>query len=186
MKKAVFEEFPIDRAFQFLEPGPVVLVTTKYQGKMNVMTLSWHMVMDFTPKIGFVTGPWNYSFDALVKTKECVIAIPTVDLMEKTVDIGNCSGKDVDKFPHFRLTPQEGASVDAPLIAECLANVECKITDTRLLDRHDLFVLQGVKAWHNPHIMEKRTFHANGNGTFVVDGKTHDLRRRMTRWKDTI
>jgi flavin reductase (DIM6/NTAB) family NADH-FMN oxidoreductase RutF len=55
--------------------------------------------------IGADIGPWNHSFKALRATKECVIAIPTVDLASKAVEIGNCSGKDIDKFDVFGLTP---------------------------------------------------------------------------------
>ena len=70
------------RAFTLLEPGPVVLVTT-HDGRMNnVMTISWTMVVDFTPVFAITTGAWNHSFAALRKTEECVIAIPTVDMLD--------------------------------------------------------------------------------------------------------
>lgn len=76
-------ELSIEKAFMFIEPGPVLLLTTNDDGKNNIMTLSWHMVMDFTPRIALSTGPWNHSFTTFMRTKECVLAIPTVDLAEK-------------------------------------------------------------------------------------------------------
>src|SRR5665647_2395886 len=79
------QELPLNKAFMLLEPGPVVLVSTAAGGKSNIMTLSWHMVMDFTPKFALVTGAWNYSYKALLKTKECVIAIPAFDISQKVV-----------------------------------------------------------------------------------------------------
>jgi flavin reductase (DIM6/NTAB) family NADH-FMN oxidoreductase RutF len=115
----------IHKAFTLIEPGPVVLVTTNDGNKNNVMTISWTMVMDFTPLLAMTTGPWNYSFAALQETKECVISIPTVDLIDKVVGVGTCSGADTDKFEKFKLTPVEGKYVKAPLIKECLANIEC-------------------------------------------------------------
>ncbi|MGD6810961.1 MAG: flavin reductase family protein [Candidatus Bathyarchaeia archaeon] len=180
------DEFPISKAFQFLEPGPVVLLTTADKGKFNVMTMSWHLVMDFTPLIGCIVGPWDYSFRALKETKECVISIPTVDLASKVVDIGNCSGKDTDKFKTFNLTPLPAKTVGAPLIAECLANIECKVIDTIIVDKYDFFILRGVQAWVDSTRKERQTFHAKGDGTFVVDGTVLDLKQKMTKWQDTL
>ncbi len=160
-----------------LEPGPVVLVTTADKGKNNIMTISWHMVMDFTPRFALLTGPWNYSYKALIRTKSCVISIPTVDISKKVVGIGVCSGSDTDKFKKFDLTPVKAKSIDAPLIKECLANVECHVTDH--IKKHDIFVLEAVHAWIDVNRKERRTIHANGDGTFVVDGRVLNYRRLM-------
>ena len=88
-----------------LEPGPVVLVSTASRGGNNIMTISWHMVIDFTPQFALMTGARNYSFEALMKNRECVVAIPTVDIAQTVVKIGTCSGSDTDKFRKFELTP---------------------------------------------------------------------------------
>ena len=117
------QELLLNKAFMLLEPGPVVLVTTTNGGKNNIMTISWHMVMDFTAQFALLTGAWNYSYEALMKNRECVIAVPTVDISKKVVEIGGCSGSDTDKFKKFKLTPLKAKSVEAPLIKECLANI---------------------------------------------------------------
>ena len=179
-------KLPLSKAFQLIEPGPVVLVTTAHKGKANIMTMTWHMVMDFTPQIGCIIGPWDFSFIALKATKECVLAIPTVDIAGKVVDIGNCSGRDVDKFEKFGLTPMPAEVVKAPLIKECLANLECRVVDTRMVNKYSMFVLEGVKAWIDPERKERRTFHAVGDGTFIVDGRKLDLKKRMVKWQDVI
>lgn len=167
----------LNRAFTLLEPGPVVLVTTHDGGKSNVMTISWTMVMDFTPLFAIVTGQWNHSFAALKATKECVIAIPTVDMLDKVVGIGTCSGADTDKFARFELTPVAGKVVGAPLIKECLANVECRVVD--IVSKHNIVVLEGVAACVDPDRRERRTVHAVGDGTFIVDGRRLDRRTMM-------
>ncbi len=171
------KELPLNKAFMLLEPGPVVLVTTADKGNKNIMTICWHMVMDFTPRFALLTGPWNYSYKALVKTKECVLAIPAVDLSKKTIDIGMCSGADTDKFKKFRLTALEAKSVGAPLIKECLANIECRVVHH--LKKHDLFILEAVQAWIEPKRKERRTIHSRGDGHFIVDGRTLNYRKRM-------
>ena len=170
-------ELKLSKAFTLLEPGPVVLVTTHDGKKSNVMTISWTMVVDFTPVFAITTGEWNHSFAALRKNRECVIAIPTVDMLDRVVGIGTCSGADTDKFARFRLTPVDGRIVKAPLIKECLANIECKVVD--LVRRHNIVVLEGVAAYVDPARKEKRTIHAVGDGTFVVDGRRLDRRKMM-------
>lgn len=167
----------LGRAFTLIEPGPVVLVTTHDGQRPNIMTLSWTMVVDFTPRFAFTTGPWNYSFTALKKTRECVIAIPTIDMIDQVVGIGTCSGVDTDKFARFGLTPEPGRLVKAPLIRECLANIECKVID--IVNRHSIVVLEGVAAYLNTARKEKRMLHAVGDGTFIADGDKLDRRKAM-------
>ena len=170
-------QLKLSRVFTLIEPGPVVLVTTWDGDKNNVMTISWTMVLDFTPKFAITTGAWNHSFSALQRTKECVIAVPAVDLLDQVVGIGTCSGADTDKFAKFKLTALPGKLVKAPLIEECLANIECKVAD--LVDKHNIVVLEAVAAHVNPARKERRTVHAVGDGTFIVDGRRLDRRKMM-------
>jgi flavin reductase (DIM6/NTAB) family NADH-FMN oxidoreductase RutF len=170
-------QLKLSRAFTLIESGPVVLVTTHDGKKNNIMTISWTMVLDFTPVFAITTGEWNYSFAALRKNKECVIAIPTVDMLDQVVGIGTCSGADTDKFAKFKLTPVRGKVVKAPLIKECLANIECKVID--IVRKHNIVVLEGVAAYVNSARKEKRTVHAVGDGTFIVDGRKLDRRKMM-------
>ncbi|MDR0233808.1 MAG: flavin reductase family protein [Zoogloeaceae bacterium] len=177
-------EFPLDRAFTFLESGPVLLVSTCHKRQRNLMTLSCHASMGFEPTLGLVLGPWNHSYTALIETGECVVAVPPASLMGKVIDIGNCSGAKVDKFGKFGLTAQKAAQVKAPLVADCLKNLECRVVE--YLEARNFFILEGLQAWHNPDAPDQRTFHAVGDGTFIIDGETVNLRRRMTKWQDCI
>lgn len=171
------DKLKINKAFTLIESGPVVLVTTHDGKKNNVMTISWTMVLDFTPTFAITTGEWNYSFAALRKTKECVISIPTVDMLDKVVGIGTCSGADTDKFRKFKLTPVKGEAVNAPLIKECLANIECKVVD--IVKKYNIVVLDAVAAYVDTARKEKRTVHAVGDGTFIVDGRKLDRKELM-------
>jgi flavin reductase (DIM6/NTAB) family NADH-FMN oxidoreductase RutF len=170
-------QLKLSKAFTLMESGPVVLVTTHDGQKDNVMTISWTMVVDFTPVFAIVTGEWNHSFAALRKNRECVIAIPTVDMLDKVVGIGTCSGADTDKFAKFKLTPVQGKVVMSPLIKECLANIECKVID--IVKKHNIVVLEAVAASIDTASKEKRMVHAVGDGTFIVDGRKIDRRKMM-------
>ena len=170
-------QFKLSKAFTLMESGPVILVTTHDGKKDNIMTISWTMVLDFTPVFAITTGEWNHSFAALRKNKECVIAIPTVDMLDQVVGIGTCSGADTDKFAKFKLTPVRAKFVKAPLIKECLANIECKVVD--IVRKHNIVVLEAVAAYVDSARKEKRTVHAIGDGTFIVDGRKIDRSRMM-------
>ena len=170
-------QLKLSKAFTLMESGPVVLVTTHDGRKDNIMTISWTMVLDFTPVFAITTGEWNHSFAALRTHRECVIAIPTVDMLDKVVGIGTCSGSDTDKFAKFKLTPVQGKVVRSPLIKECLANMECKVID--IVKRHNIVVLEAVAAYIDTTRKEKRTVHAVGDGTFIVDGRKIDRRKMM-------
>ncbi len=174
------KELPLAKVYQLLEPGPVVLLTTAYRGRANVMTMSWHMMVEFEPpRVACIVSDADYSFAALRKTKQCVIALPALALAEKVVQVGNCSGRDVDKFSAFGLTPLPAEHVTAPLITECFANLECEVVDTRLVNKYDLFVLEVVKAWSDPKQKNPKTIHHRGYGTFVVDGEIIKLKSKM-------
>lgn len=174
------KSLPLSQAYRLLEPGPVVLVTTADAERTNIMTMSWHMMMEFEPPLlGCVISARNYTFGILRATKECAINIPTVELAKKVVGCGNTSGQNVDKFEAFGLTPSPASRVKAPLIEECYANLECKVVDTRMVAKYNMFVLEVVKAWIDRSITQPRTIHHLGNGTFMVAGETIKLPSKM-------
>ncbi len=171
---------PLSKVYQLLEPGPVVLLTTARKNRANVMTMSWHTMLDFEPPlVACVVSSANHSFASLRATGECVIAVPALNLAPKVAAIGNCSGRTVDKFEAFGLTPIKAKRVTPPLIAECFANLECRVADTGFVKKYNLFVLEVVKAWIDPARKNPKTLHHRGYGTFVVDGRTIKLKSRM-------
>lgn len=172
-------QFPLRCVYQYIEPGPVVFLTTANHQKLNVMTQSWHTMLEFEPAlIGCVVSDRNYSFAALVRTRECVISIPTAELAAAVVGCGNSSGRTVDKFAAFSLTPIAGKCVAAPCIAECSADFECHVTDTRLNSPYNFFVMRVVAAWVRSPPQALRTLHHLGYGRFMVAGRTCNLPSR--------
>ena len=168
--------FPLSRVYRLLEPGPVVLLSTSRAGRANVMPMSWHTMIDFEPPlVGCVISDRNHTFGILEATRECVINIPTVELARKVVACGNTSGRRVDKFRAFRLTPAPASRVTAPLVDQCYANLECRVVDASLARKYDLFILEVVKAWIDPSRKRPRTIHHLGRGRFMVAGRTMAL-----------
>jgi flavin reductase (DIM6/NTAB) family NADH-FMN oxidoreductase RutF len=164
---------PLSRVYRLLESGPVVLVSTAKGDHTNVMPMSWHMMIEFEPPlVGCVISDRNHTFGILKATKECVLNIPTVALVDKVVGCGNTTGRKLDKFEAFALTPRPAQRVQAPLIDECYANLECKVVDMTMVAKYDLFVLEVVKAWITPSTKQPQTIHHLGRGVFMVGGKT--------------
>lgn len=170
------EPLPLNRAFTLIEPGPVTLVTTRDGDRDNVMTITWTMVLDFDARFAIATGPWNHSWAALTARRDCVLAIPGAGLLDAAVGIGTCSGAGTDKFAKFGLTRAPARHVGAPLIAECLGNIECRVAE--IVAAHGIVVLEGVAAWTAAQA-DGRLLHARGDGTFSADGERFDRRAQM-------
>jgi flavin reductase (DIM6/NTAB) family NADH-FMN oxidoreductase RutF len=180
MRAYAKKDFPVGNIRRFLEPGPIVLVSSAWRGKTNIMTMGWHMVMGFEPSlVGCYIWSENHSFNMIQKSRECVINIPTADLAAKVVGIGNTSGTDVDKFAKFKLTAVPGREVDAPLIGECYANFECRLVDSSLIRKYSLFVLEVVKAHVATSPEYPRTIHYRGDGVFMISGTNTSRYRKL-------
>lgn len=177
MKK---KSYPLAKVYGLLETGPVTLITTSHKGVPNIMTQSWHTMMEFEPPlVGCVISGRNHSFDALKFTRECVINIPTAELAKQVVAVGNCSGRKVDKFAKTGLTPVAASLVQAPLLGECYASLECRVADTRLVNSYNFFILEVIKAWVDPAVKNPQTLHHRGKGAFMLAGETIKLPSRM-------
>jgi flavin reductase (DIM6/NTAB) family NADH-FMN oxidoreductase RutF len=172
--------FPVCDTRHFLEPGPVVLISSAWKGETNIMTCGWHMMMEYT-LVGAYIWDANHSQSLIRKSKECVINIPTVDIASTVVRIGNCSGRDVDKFAKFKLTKEAGKAVSAPLIAECYANIECRLADDRFIDEYELFVFAVVAARAATRPKFLCTIHYRGDGEFMISGAETRKWRKLFR-----
>ena len=171
-------DLPVSQVRRYLEPGPIVLVSSAFKGRTNVMTMGWHTMMEFSPAlVGCVIAETSHSFALIRKSRECAINLPTVDMAKTVVDIGNTTGAEIDKFEQFKLTRRPAARVAAPLIGECHANFECRLYDARLVKKYNFFVFEVIKAHVAPTPKNPRTIHYRGGGEFMVAGKTISLRR---------
>ncbi len=173
-------DFPVEQARRFLEPGPIVLVSTAARGQRNLMTLGWHMVMGFSPSL-LATYIWNenHSFALARDSRQCVINVPSVELLDTVVDIGNCSGREVDKFARFGLDAVPARDVAAPLVGQCHSSFECRLHDDSQVEANNLFIWEIVRAHVAPRPKLPRSFHYRGDGQFMVSGAEISRRRRF-------
>ncbi len=173
-------DLPVSGIRRYLEPGPIVLVTSAHGDQRNIMTMGWHTVMEFTPSlVGCVIAASNHSFGLIRRSKECVINLPTTALTDQVVGIGNTSGAEIDKFEKFNLTPHKAQEVNAPLIAECHASFECRLADGSLISNYFFFIFEVVKAHVAASPKHPETLHYTGDGVFMIAGKVISRRSQF-------
>ncbi|MFT4054878.1 MAG: flavin reductase family protein [Novosphingobium sp.] len=173
-----FESIPVSHARQFLEPGPVVLLTTRHANEDNVMAVGWHQVLETTPSmISCVVSRGCRSFDMLRASGQCVLNVPTSDMLDAVVRVGNSSGQDMDKFAAFGLERSEAQDVDVPVLPQCHAQLECRLRDDRAVERYNLFILEVTHISARPSPKEPEYLHYVGDGVFTMSGKRVSRRR---------
>jgi flavin reductase (DIM6/NTAB) family NADH-FMN oxidoreductase RutF len=182
MRQIEKSDFPVDHIRRYLEPGPIVLLSSRWQGKTNIMTLGWHTVLEFSPSlVGCMIAGGNHSFSMIRNSGQCVINLPTTDITDKVVAIGNTSGREIDKFTEFGLTIDEAEEVDAPLIRECHASFECRLHDDALVKKYNFFIFEVVKAHVAPTPQHPKTLHYTGDGVFMIAGEIISRRADFKR-----
>ena len=171
---------PLSRVYGLLETGPVVLISVAGRAGANIMTQSWHTMMEFEPPlVGCVVARSHYSHELLRASRVCTINLPSTRLADAVVGCGNTGGRQIDKFAEFGLRTSPASLVEAPLIDACHANLECRIADTKLATAYDFYVLEVVAAWIDPRRRNARTLHHRGWGAFMKAGPTVQLPSRM-------
>jgi len=173
-------DFPVSDVRRYLEPGPVVLVSSRHGQQTDIMTMGWHTVLEFTPSlVGCLISSGNHSLQLVRASGACVINVPSTALTDIVVGIGNTSGAEIDKFEHFGLTPDKALKVKAPLIRECFASFECRLHDDALVDKYNFFIFEVVKAHVAPGRKPPQTLHYMGDGAFMTSGKIISRRSRF-------
>ena len=148
----------LQKPFTALYPVPVVLVTcVNEQGKPNIITLAWvGTVASKPPQAAVAIRPSRYSHAVISQTGEFAINIPTEDLLPALDQCGHVSGVRTDKLAQTGLTPEPASQIQAPLIAECPVNLECKLTQTIPLGSHDLFMGEIVAVHVDEELLDER------------------------------
>jgi flavin reductase (DIM6/NTAB) family NADH-FMN oxidoreductase RutF len=180
MRQPRKHDFPVSEVRRYLEPGAIVLVSSKRVGKTNIMTLGWHTVLEFSPSlVGLMISGGSHSSGMIRDSGECVINLPTTALTDIVVGIGNTTGAEIDKFAEFGLTAEKAQKVGAPLIGECHASFECRLHDDALVERYNFFIFEVVKAHVAASPKHPETLHYTGDGVFMVSGKIISRRSKF-------
>ena len=134
----------------FCLPWTQTLLGSHVNGKPNFMALDWLTRVNFQPAmLGICVGKGHATNEAIRKTGEFSVNIPTVDMVAVTDYCGVVSAKSADKSELFSIF--YGEMKAAPLIQECPINIECKVVQTVDLPSNSFFIGEIV----NIHADEK-------------------------------
>lgn len=129
-----------------LAPIPAVIVTCGNMEKHNAITIAWTGIVNTSPAMTYISvRPGRYSYHMIKDSGEFVINLVGRELARKADGCGVFTGAKTDKFAKFGLTPEQGKTVSAPLIAQSPINLECKVTQIIPLGTHDMFLAE-IKA----------------------------------------
>jgi flavin reductase (DIM6/NTAB) family NADH-FMN oxidoreductase RutF len=134
-------------ARRLLTGGPVLLVTTSWHAKANVMPVAYAMPLSFTPPlVGIAVHPSRHTHDMIRFSEEFAINVPGRNLLHHVQYLGSVSGSELDKLELTKLPTIRARKVEAPLIDGCVGYIECGLEDALRFGDHTLFVGRVVAA----------------------------------------
>lgn len=181
--------FPLPQAYRLLNHGPTVLVTSAHGEHCNIMAAAWNMPLDFDPpKVAIVIDKNAYTRELMEASGTFAINVPCRAQAEMVVRVGNCSGRELlgkspdNKLAAFDIPTFPASEISAPLVAGCVAWLECRIIpEPHIQNTYDLFLAEAVAAqadarvfsdgrWHFEGHDELRTIHHVAGGAFMSIG----------------
>ncbi|MBU0683192.1 MAG: flavin reductase family protein [Candidatus Omnitrophota bacterium] len=184
----MLKEISLDLATRLINHGPVVLVSSCYNDKVDITPVAWHMpISKKPPVIALEIGENHYIYECIIKSRDFAINIPPKSVVKKIVKCGSCSGRDVDKVKMCGFEIQPSKEIRSPAINGMMGVLECVLKEDKYLLQEYNIVLGEVKRAladeqnFDEHWLfttdEKRTIHHLGNRTFCFpDGKILDLK----------
>lgn len=175
---------PISEA---LYPVPVVLVSSidLKKNRPNIITVAWCGVACSDPaQLSISVRPSRYSHGLIKETGDFVVNIPSTDMINKVDSCGIVSGRAIDKFSRFSLTPQVSALVRSPMIAECPVSIECSLQKTIELGAHDMFI-GAIRAVHaDPYVLGRSDAvdHTRTSPIVYCNGEYWSLGRKIGKY----
>ncbi len=133
-------------AYRILHPKLAFLLVTKYGDKTNVMTLAWHMPVEYET-IAIAIDRENYSYELLSKSKEFTLNVLSIDKLDIIWKAGTTSGREIDKIKELGIELEDGVKIETPHIKDSMAFLECKVEEELKLSEHSLIIAKIVHAW---------------------------------------
>ncbi len=122
-------------------PMSVTVVGVKYRDKNNLMPAVWNSPLSFDPPLfGVSISPKRYSHSLIKQAGEFTANFFDYAFIRKIAACGSVSGRDVDKFTEFGLTPGKSRLIHSPFVEEAYCALECKLERVDSYGDHDWFV----------------------------------------------
>jgi len=150
------------RISEIANPRQIILVTSRWQNKDDIITLAWHMPLSFDPMMyGISIGKKRFSLELIRNSKVFVVNFVSKEFKEDVLFCGEVSGREVDKFKETRFEKEEAETINCPRIKQALGYLECEVVDEIETGDHILFIGKVKKAELKKHGV--RLFHISGD-----------------------
>ena len=168
------------KAGTILAPVPPALVSCRYGGRDNLITVAWTGILSSDPPKTYVSlRPERFSYGLIKASGVFCVNLPSSHVIRSIDFCGVRSGRDVDKFAECRLTADEAFEIDCPTVAECPISLECRVTDVTPLGSHDMFVADIVAVDVDERYVDERgklrveqcSLAAYAHGSYFAMGK---------------
>lgn len=179
-----YQSVPLEKAYLLLNHGPTIMITSAAQGKRNIMSAAWSTPLDFAPpRVIIIVAKQNYTQELINDSGEFIVHVPSKKMAKQVLQVGSCSGRNIDKFNEFHLETLSAKTVQAPLVEGCLACLECKlIREPHNQSTYDLYIGEVTAAWADPDVFsdgrwhieqdDKRSLHYQAGGIFFAIGES--------------
>jgi flavin reductase (DIM6/NTAB) family NADH-FMN oxidoreductase RutF len=128
-------------ARRLMTGGPVMLVSSSYRGRHNVMPVAYAMNLSIVPPlVGIAVHPSRYSYNVIRKTEEFALNVPSRQLLHHVQYLGSLSGADFDKLELTNLPNFRARKIDTVLLEGCVGWIECSLDDAIELGDHFLMI----------------------------------------------
>lgn len=146
-----------DKNYAYLTyPKLTVVVTAGIPGRATAMAASWHTYLSLDPPLyGVSIAPKRFTHKLITEHREFGVNFLPFELSKLIWDVGSVSGAKIDKFEKFNIKTFNGEKIRAPLIADSIVVLECKVTDTVRTGDHDFFIGEIVYAWYREDLFSK-------------------------------
>ncbi len=181
------KEIPLEKANRILNIGGVVLVTAKFNERDDITPVAWNVPVSKEPAlVAIAVAPERFIYGLIEKSGEFALNLPTLKILKELYFCGKHSGRDVDKFEKTKLTPLNAKFISAPLIKECIANIECKVEKIYPAGDHNLIIGRVLRAIVEESLFgdflkvdldEAKTVHHLGKSLFAVPGGIIDVEK---------
>ena len=170
------------KAGTLLFPLPVVMVSLGQGEEKNIVTVAWTGITSSDPAMTYISlRPERHSYPILERTGEFVINLVTEKLTRATDLAGVKSGRKLDKFKSFGLTPAPASKVSCPMIDESPVNIECRVTQKIPLGSHTMFLAEILAVNVASSLLDKsgRLCLERANLVTYLHGSYHAIGRQL-------
>lgn len=176
MKKVL----PVEKYYHLINHGPCVLITATYQTQRNICPIAWTTPLNDEPPLVIICVASSHFTSQLIdKSKEFVINIPSVEMLDVIKNTGTTSGKKVDKFKTFNIEVDDGVKINTVHLKNCVGFIEAKVVFKKEFKGVNLYVGEVLhceveKDVYKDNLIPQKakTVHHIGANKFFISSET--------------